>query len=185
MSYLLSKNMDTGSPNRAFDPADDYGRAATDQPHRLVANVVSRVPGGINLAGVVHTASGLSRGTTTGGVDINGDGSAGGDRPTCGLDPRFDAACSFLGVATGDRIPRNPWRSDAVFRIDLRLSRPVTFGRVRVDPSVEVFNLLNRENYDPTTYNTNLVSAQFGRQGRSSALPYQSRQMQLAMRIEF
>ncbi|CAN5680262.1 TonB-dependent receptor [soil metagenome] len=185
VSYLWSKNMDTGAPNNAFNPADDYGRAATDQPHRLVANVVSRVPGGINLAGVLHTASGLARGAGTGGIDINGDGGAGGDRPTCGRDPRFSAACALLGVATGDRIPRNPWRSDGIFRVDLRLSRPLVFRGVRVDPSVEVFNLLNRENYDPVAYNTNLVSAQFGNPGRSSALPYQARQAQLAFRVEF
>lgn len=185
VSYLWSKNMDTGSPNNVFNTAEDYGRAATDQPHRLVANVVSRVPGGFNVAGVLHTASGLARGASTGGIDINGDGTAGGDRPTCGLDPRFSQACTFLGVAAGERIPRNPWRSDAIFRVDFRLSRPLVVRGVRVDPSLEVFNLLNRENDDPVAYNTNLVSSQFGNPGRSSALPYQARQAQLAFRVEF
>jgi hypothetical protein len=185
VSYLWSKNMDTGAPNNPFDPDDDYGRAATDQPHRLVANVVARVPWGVNLSGVVHAASGLARGFTSGGIDINGDGSAGGDRPTCGLDPRFSDGCAALEIPAGERIPRNSWRSDPIFRLDLRASRPIDIKGIRIDPSIEVFNVFNRENYDPLAYNLNLVSAGFGRPGRSSALPYQSRQAQIAFRVEF
>jgi hypothetical protein len=185
VSYLWSKNMDTGTPNNPFNPDDDYGRAATDQPHRLVANVVARVPWGVTLSAVAHAASGLARSVTTGGIDINGDGSAGGDRPTCGLDPRFSPGCAALGIPDGQRIPRNPWRSEAVLRFDFRVSRPIQISGIRVDPSVELFNVFNRENYDPLAYNINVVSAGFRRPGRSSALPYQSRQAQLAVRVEF
>ena len=83
-------------------------------------------------------------------------------------------------------MPRNALRSDPVFRIDLRLSRRFEFGHgVYVDPMIEVFNLFNRQNYDPGTYNANLASARFGFPGRSAGLPYLPRQIQLAARLVF
>jgi hypothetical protein len=56
---------------------------------------------------------------------------------------------------------------------------------VTVDPTIEVFNLFNRQNNDPTTYNANLASQNFGLPGRSAGLPYLPRQLQLAVRLGF
>jgi len=44
--------------------------------------------------------------------------------------------------------------SDGFSSIDLRVSRPLTLGGARVEPMIEVFNLLNTENILGTT-NTN------------------------------
>jgi hypothetical protein len=186
ISYLLSKNMDTATtPSNTFDLAKEYGRSALDQRHRLVGNWLARLPYQVDLSGIVYIASGRALGTTTGGIDINGDGLTAGDRPTCVLDTRFNAACALLGVPSGQQIPRNPLTSAAVARVDLRLSRRVKASRVVIDPGLEVFNLFDRRNYDPTTYNLALTSTRLGQPGPSSNLPYLPRQVQLGVRLTF
>jgi hypothetical protein len=186
ISYLLAANRDTGtSVNNVFDLAAEYGTSTLDERHRLVGNWVTRLPYGLNFGGIVYVSSGQALGVSTGGIDINGDGSGAGDLPTCGLDPRFNPGCSALGLSTGERVPRNPLRSGSVFKVDLRVSRPMSAGGTRIDPMLEVFNLFNRENYAPGSYNTNLVSPNFGQPGRSALLMYQPFQVQLGVRMSF
>jgi hypothetical protein len=72
-----------------------------------------------------------------------------------------------------------------VARFDVRLSPTFAVGTVRAEPLFEVFNLLNRRNYDPGAYQTSLANARFGQEGRSSALPYQPRQVQVGGRLTF
>lgn len=185
-TYLLSKNEDTsGTPNNPFDPLADFGRSSQDQRHRLTANWVVRLPWAFNFNGILYAASGQAVGANTGGVDINGDLQTGGDRPTCGVDPRFAPGCTALGLANGAIVPRNPLTSDTVMRLDVRLSRTFAIDTFRIEPLFEVFNLFNRENYDPGTYQTSLANVRFSQPGRSSALPYQPRQIQVGARVTF
>jgi hypothetical protein len=185
-TYLLSKNEDTAStPNNPFDIDADYGRSSQDQRHRFTANWVVRLPYAFNFNGIFYAASGQAIGATTGGIDINGDVSTGGDRPTCGLDPRFNPGCTVLGLATGQIVPRNPLRSEPVARFDVRVSRTFPLRNVRIEPLFEVFNLFNRQNNDPGAYQTSLANARFGQAGRSSSLPYLPRQIQLGARLTF
>jgi hypothetical protein len=186
LTYLLSKNDDTATTlNNPFDLEADYGRSSQDQRHRLTANWVVRLPYAFNFNGIFYAASGQAIGATTGGIDINGDVATAGDRPTCGLDARFAPGCAALGIPNGQVIPRNPLRSEAVARFDVRLSRTFAFGTVRVEPLFEVFNLFNRRNYDPGAYQTSLANVRFGQEGRSSSLPYQPRQIQVGGRLTF
>jgi hypothetical protein len=189
VTYLLSKTEDDHSgafsyPNNMFDLDDEYGTSSRDQRHRFVANWVAQLPYEFSFSGVLFMASGQALGISS-GIDINGDGYSGGDRPTCGLDSRFDAACSFLGIQDGQRIPRNPFYSDPIYRLDLRLTRRFSVSGVNIDPIFEIFNVFNRENYDPGRYNRSLTSSQFGQPGRSDGLPYLPRQIQLAVRVTF
>jgi hypothetical protein len=186
LTYLLSKNKDSGGgANNPFNLDDEYGRSALDQRHRLVVNWVARLPWDLLFSGIGFMASGRALGATTGGIDINGDGSATADRPLCGVDARFNAGCAFLGVPNGERIPRNPLTSDPVARFDMRLSKIVRIRRARIEPSIEAFNIFNRRNYAPNAYNTNLTNPRFGLPGRSQSLQYLPRQIQLAIRMDF
>jgi TonB dependent receptor len=198
-TYLLSQNRDDQNgaysyPNNQFNLADEYGTSLADQRHRFVFNWVGRLPYDFTLSSVLYMAGGRPIAASTGGVDINGDGLAvspqggsflGGDRPICGTDPQFDHGCAVLGIPNGQRVPRNALRSAPVYRFDLRVSRRFHIPRVMVEPMLEVFNLFNRENFDPAAYNNSLASAQFGQPGRSAELPYQPRQIQLAIRAQF
>jgi hypothetical protein len=192
-TYLLSKNEDDfndvfDQPSNHFDLEDEYGTSRTDQRHRVTANWVWSMPYNLTFSGLIYTASGRVL-PASASVDLYGSAPEGRglqSRPICGLDPRFDAACSFLGVPDGERVPRNPWRSESVFRVDVRISwRGFITDQMFIEPSLEVFNLFNRQNNDPSRYNGNLVSVGFGQPGRSSNIPYLPRQIQLGIKFQF
>ena len=169
-----------------FDLEDEFGTSQHDQRHRLTANWVWQMPYNFIFSGLVFGASGLAR-LTEANFDLFGDARRlRNGRPTCGLDPRFDFACGVLGIPNGTRVPRNSFRSDSVFRVDIRFGWRAYLGEDDfIEPSIEVFNLFNRENYDPLTYNTNLGSSGFGSPGRSANLPYLPRQIQLGIMLRF
>jgi hypothetical protein len=168
-----------------FDLDDEWSDSLQDQRHRFVANGVLRLPYAFLVSGLIFAASSSALAITTGGVDINGDGSNNGDRPTCGRDPRFVPGCAYLAIPDGTRVPRNALRSTAALRVDLRFSRRFSFGSVHVDPALEVFNVFNRQNNDPGTFNAALSNPAFGSPGRSAELPYLPRQFQLSVRMVF
>jgi outer membrane receptor protein involved in Fe transport len=195
-TYLLSWNRDdlgaTGAqsfPSNQFNMADEYGPSVFDQRHRFTFNWVARLPWALNFSGLMYAASGTARPVTVGGKDIFGIAPVAqntGARPTCGLDPAFTAACSALGISNGVRVPVNPWYTDPVFRVDMRLARPISVTRgMEVQPSIEVFNVFNRQNNDPATYNTNMTSPRFMQPGPSNSLPYLPRQLQFGARFTF
>ena len=195
-TYLLSYNNDNlgiagaqSFPSNQFDEAADYGRSVFDQRHRFTFNWVTRLPAGFSFSGLAFAASGMARAVTVGGKDIFGIAPVAqnqGARPTCGLDPAFSAACSALGIPNGTRVPVNPWTTAPSFRVDMRVSRPIHFGRgMEVQPSIEVFNVFNRQNNDPGAYNINMTSPRFMQPGPSSSLPYLPRQLQFGARFAF
>ena len=194
-TYLLSKNEDNGSdfdeaPSNPFDLEDEYGTSEFDQRHRVTANWVWQLPYDFTFSGLVYTASGLARRSIANGADLYGTAPINRGlipRPTCGDNPSYDAACSFLGLSDGTRIPRNSVRSDSVFRVDVRIAWQlrVSEGAVTIEPSLEVFNLFNRENFDPFRFGTNVTSGAFGQPGRSDALPYLPRNLQLGVIVRF
>jgi hypothetical protein len=195
-TYLLSYNNDnlgqTGAqsfPSNQFNPADEYGPSVFDQRHRLTFNWVTRLPVGFTFSGLAFAGSSTARSITVGGKDIFGIAPVAqntGARPTCGLDPAFNAACQALGIPNGTRVPINPWRSDGSFRFDIRIARPIALSRgIELQPSLEVFNLFNRQNYDPAAYNISMTSPRFMLPGPSSSLPYLPRQVQFGARFSF
>jgi outer membrane receptor protein involved in Fe transport len=195
-TYLLSYNNDNLGQNGAqtfpsnqFNPLDDYGRSVFDQRHRFTFNWVTRLPAGFSFSGLAFAASGMARSITVGGKDIFGIAPVAqnaGARPTCGRDPAFNSACAALGVPNGTRVPVNPWTTSPVFRVDMRVARPITLARgMEVQPSIEVFNVFNRQNNDPAAYNINMTSPRFMQPGPSSSLPYLPRQVQFGARFSF
>jgi hypothetical protein len=193
-TYLLSKNEDNTDdfdsfPSNNFDVEDEYGTSLNDQRHRFTGNWVWEMPYNFVFSGLVYAASGTARRTVANGLDLFSTAPQGRGlypRPTCGLDPRFSRACGILGVPDGTRVPRNSFRTDDVFRVDIRIGWRARFSeKISVEPTLEVFNLFNRENHDPATFNTNLGSTGFGNPGRSSNQPYLPRQVQLGVIMRF
>lgn len=193
-TYLLSKNQDSTTdfdsfPSNNFDPDGEFATSLFDQRHRFTANWVWQLPGSFVFSGLVYAGSGVARPTIAVGQDLFATAPQGrghSPRPTCGLDPRFSRACAVLGIPTGTRVPRNAFRTDPVYRVDIRVGWKARISRTGIlEPTFELFNLFNRKNFDPTTYNTNLGSLGFGSPGRSLNQPYLPRQVQLGIRFEF
>ena len=196
LTYLLSVNEDDlgqngaqSFPSNQFNLADEYGRSVFDQRHRFTANWVVKFPYDITFSGLAFAASGQAQPATVGGKDIFGIAPVGqnaGARPTCGRDPQFNIGCQLLGIPNGERVPVNPLRSEPVFRVDVRAAKSFRFGAgMEVIPTLEVFNLFNRNNHDPLTLNRVLSNPNFGKPGRSSSLPYLPRQIQLGAKFSF
>jgi hypothetical protein len=104
------------------------GNAASDQRHRLVLNATYQLPLGFQVAGIWKVGSGQPWNPEVTGGDVNGDG------------------------ARHDRLPtdaRNSQLSNTYSRIDLRLSKAFKIGPADLTLIAEMFNLLNRRNYDP------------------------------------
>ena len=195
-TYLLSYNNDDlgqagaqSFPSNQFNPGADYGPSVYDQRHRFTFNWVTKLPYNFNFSGLVFAGAGTARATTVGGKDIFGIAPVAqnaGARPTCGLDPAFTAACAALGIPNGTRVGVNPWTTDPTLRVDFRFSRPISLSRgMEILPSIEIFNVFNRQNNDPAAYNINLTSPRFMQPGPSSSLPYLPRQVQFGARFSF
>ena len=131
-----------GSPSNvqnSYNPNADWGRSTTDQRHRLVASWtyepepfdrlhenLRRLFNHWKVAGIVSAGSGRPVNATIAG-DPNSDDNTSNDRL-----PGF---------------PRNFYTGPNYASTDLRLSRHIMLGeRIKLELTVESFNLLNRDN---------------------------------------
>ena len=161
-SYTLAKSLNYANDdqipfaNGPIDPNDlrrEYGPAPNDQRHRLSVAAWGQGPAGVLIAPIWTIASGVP-------MDIlMPDGqsripvfqrNAGGRQFRTGADlNRALADLNAVGGVNGQLLPlvRDDVRfGDGFSALDLRVSRPFGWGRVRVEPIVEVFNLFNVTN---------------------------------------
>jgi hypothetical protein len=161
-SYTLAKSLNYANDdqipfaNGPIDPNDlrrEYGPAPNDQRHRLSVAAWGQGPAGVLIAPIWTIASGVP-------MDIlMPDGqsripafqrNAGGRQFKTGADlNRALADLNAAGGVNGQLLPlvRDDVRfGDGFSALDLRVSRPFGWGRVRVEPMVEVFNLFNVTN---------------------------------------
>lgn len=112
------------APQDTFDPGHEWGPSYQSQRHRLLLNLQwRRGPWSAALLGRVgagRPATGLA------GYDRNLDGDAGSDRPE----------------GWGRNSLETPWTRS----LDLRVTRTLLEGTLRLDAVLDVFNALNRSN---------------------------------------
>jgi hypothetical protein len=131
-------------PADSYDLLIEYGPAADDQQHRLVAGMTVELPGGLNLTPSILVASGAPFNITT-GRDNNND-TIFADRPAFAQPGDPGAIATLYGVlnpnpAPGDRIiPRNFGREPRQITADLSLSKSMLKG---LTVTVDAANLLN------------------------------------------
>jgi hypothetical protein len=138
LSYTLSKAenlsddiFEPGVPQDSDDLQADKGPSLRDARHRFVLSGIARLPLGLEASTILAIQSARPFNITT-GTDDNGDGHL-KDRPP--------------GVG------RNAGRAEPTYVWDLRLSRPIQAGgRVRIIPTLDVFNVINHPNFDPESF---------------------------------
>ena len=146
----------------------DYSLAATDQRHRMVFNGIWEAGYGIQLSGLYFFGAGQRFATSYGGDIWNTGGTTGSARV------RPDNSAT----------PREGIVGDAIHRVDMRLLRRFRlFGRSTVDGMLEVFNVLNHENYG--SYTTVESNRNFSRPSFNSNVAYQPRMLQIGFRLGF
>jgi hypothetical protein len=171
LAYTLSKAMNYGddpafgsSRSDQFNLAPDWGPSSNDRRHTLVVNGSMNLPYDVQLSGIVNTGSGYVILGTRVSEDLNGDGIF-TDRPA--------------------GIGRNSFRSDPTIKTDLRVTKTVKINRMNLQGIVEVFNVFNRRNYDPSAYGNRIGTSTFLQPGSSTTPYFQPRELQLAFRINF
>jgi carboxypeptidase family protein len=192
LSYTLSRLMSNNDaslgeggtvassqrPQDYFDYAAEWSRSQFDRPHRFVANWIWEVPGpksgigrqvlgGWQVSGVTQWQSGRPFTILT-GVDSNGDGNTGSDRPNINPGGTFvwdDKHKGFtnnglyttplgtnnlpLAFAQGNgNAPRNSERGKGFGLSDLTLLKRFYIGPRQLHVRADVLNALNQDRYD-------------------------------------
>jgi hypothetical protein len=160
MFYKHDTGVSDSSGSSQLNPFDidlDWANSSDFQRHTVRAYGIWDLPFGFAFAGSVLYGSGNYSQTST-NVDPLG-----------------------LGVTRVRRdlsiIPRNNYSDDPWQTVDVRISKDVRLGRLKLTGIAEVFNLFNYARY---TYNTLETSANFGRPNGSGAQP---RTAQVAFRV--
>jgi len=151
----------------AADIGGEYTLASNDQRHRATFNGIWDMGMGFQLSGLYFFGSGERRGTSYGG-DRRNQGAGGSAR----LRP------------DNTIVPRNNFVGDPIHRIDMRLQKRLSLGgRRSIDGQLEVFNVLNHENFG--SYTTQESNAQYGKPSFNANIAYQPRIIQLGFRFAF
>jgi hypothetical protein len=162
-SYTLSRAMNYANDDQIpfgdgpIDPNDldrEFGPSPIDRRHRFVVSGQAQMPGEVTLSAIFTASSGVP-------MDIMmPDGltriptiqrNAGGRRFASPAELNaFITETNAAGGINGELLPLVPDDArfnDAFSSVDLRVSRPFAVGRtIRVEPMLEVFNLLNTTN---------------------------------------
>jgi hypothetical protein len=192
VSYTLSKNILDGvdffnTLRGTQRTPQEKGYHVLDTRHNLSLAISSDLPAGIQLSGIVRALSGSPRRVQS-GIDIDGDGSVTGDRPS-GLPPtvgREDTEeqaqiINEFRVARGLQ-PIDPTLLDLdpYLTVDLRATKAFRlFPDQRLDLFFEVYNATNHVNFSGANQNMN-AAAFFIRTSARAA-----RQMQWGLRYLF
>jgi len=148
-----------------FNLADEWAFSASDQRHRFAINSQTRLPGNVQVAAVMFAGSKRPINTRT------------------NLNPFGTGTGRWLNAA-GATIPRNSERTAKNdYKLDLRASKTVPVGRVRLQGILEAFNVLNTKNL--TGYNGVFGSNTYLQPSSSTDIFYQPRQVQLGFRVSY
>jgi hypothetical protein len=171
-SYTLSWTKDDHEGNRfasvtnPFNLADEYSWAGSDQRHRFTVNGLTALPWDIHFSVIFFAGSKRT-------IDI----ASNLDPFNIGVTGRWMDAAGRTLTRNGERTAKND------YKLDLRLSKRVKAGPVRLEGVVDAFNVLNTKNF--TSYGTQFGSRTYLQPASSTNLFYQPRQVQLGFRISY
>jgi hypothetical protein len=173
-SYTLSSTKDStdanrfGTVNNPFNIGNEYAVAANDQRHRIVANTTAYLPYDINVSAIVFFGSPKPIAIAT------------------SLDPFGSGAGRWLD-AQGDVLAKNGAR--ALYwdrKVDLRIVKNLRiWGKSNLQGMLDIFNVFNTANYDPTTYGAQFGTKTYLLPAYSSNLFYQPRMLQIGVRLTY
>jgi len=167
-SYTLSWTYSDHESNRfdgvtnPFNLSDEWAFSSSDQRHRFIVNEMTRLKWDISVSAIFFAGSKRPINTRT------------------NLDPFGTGTGRWLDPA-GNTIARNSARTEKNdYKLDLRLSKDVRIGHMRLQGLVEAFNVLNTKNL--TNYNGVVGARTYLQAATSTDTFYQPRQVQLGFR---
>lgn len=166
-SYTLSWSYDNkGGPNNPFDIDDEWSWSSRDQRHRLVASGIVDLPLGFQLSGIFYTASAYPIGISS---------------PIDAYDDQWRSGQRIL--ADGTKLERNSERGEAIYKLDLRLTKWFRISKFKIEGFAEGFNILNRQNNG--SFGSRWGTATYLEPRRSTNATYRPRKVQLGFRFSF
>lgn len=175
-----------GLSNNPFNPLDgEWARSTDNQRHTVRLHATVQLPFDISTSAIYFYGSGSHYQTTVSTVPY---GKPGTNRLNLGAPIAIPEAVRdrFEGpsvIGTNEVVPRNALRGFPLHKVDVRLSKRLSVGKLKVTGMAEMFNLFNRKNYG--NYVAQVDSARFGLPAGSSGNAYLPRSGQLGMRVEF
>ncbi|MGE0811950.1 MAG: carboxypeptidase regulatory-like domain-containing protein [Vicinamibacterales bacterium] len=175
-----------GASNNPFDPLAGEWALSTDfQRHTVRLHSTVELPFDVSLSAIYQYGSGSRYLTTIATVPY---GKPGTNRLNAGAPITIPDAVRdrFEGpdvIGTGQVVPRNALVGMPLHKVDLRVSKRLSVGRLRFTGLAEVFNLFNRKNYG--SYVTQVDSARFGQPAGAAGNAYVPRSGQLGVRVDF
>jgi Carboxypeptidase regulatory-like domain len=176
-----------GTSNNPFDPLEgEWARSTAFQRHTARFHGTFDVPYDIGVSVIYFYGSGNYYQTSVATVPY---GKPGTNRLNIGnpivipeaVRDRFDGPAT---IGTGQLVPRDALKGFPLHKVDLRVSKRITFGgNIRATLQGEVFNLFNRKNFG--SYVGQVDSATFGQPAAALGNAYVPRSGQLGFRFEF
>jgi hypothetical protein len=165
---------DPNDPTAEF--TQEYGYSDRDQRHRFEGWLLWRAPLGIDFNARYAYRSAQPKSLTVTGAD------AGNPQARCIPNPNPNPDNPPLDNTCYTVVQRNTGRKDnSLSTFDLRISKIFEFGQFQIEPSMDIFNLFNAENFlVPQT--TNLV---FNFDGTVRSGAGQPRRFQFGLRVAF
>ncbi|MFN8060263.1 MAG: carboxypeptidase regulatory-like domain-containing protein [Vicinamibacterales bacterium] len=175
-----------------IDDASEWAQSQEFQRSTLRFNGIWAPGWGITLSGAYQYGSGNYYSTSVGGNPFSKS------RAALGLTNRLYVGTAPLVVNTalagdryegpttlnsGDRVPRNALKGDAIHKVDARITKTIKVGGIQLQGVAEVFNIFNHANFG--AYNAVVSSATFGAPQQNNSNAYRPRTGQLAFRIQF
>lgn len=151
-------------PNNPFDRDAEYARSQDFQRHTLRANTIWVLPYDVSFAASFSLGSGNYY-------------------PSRSPVNPFGAGGSTRTLADGTILPRNDIEGDAIHKLDLRFSKDIVVGDVRLSGIAEVFNVYNHENFG--SYQGVITASNYREPTQNLATTYLPRLWQLGFRVSF
>ena len=175
-----------------LDNDGEWARSQEFQRHTLRLNGIWAPGWGLTFSGAYQFGSGNYYNTSVGGNPYGKNRAALShtNRLYVGAAPltvnttlagdRYDGPTT---LNSGDRVPRNALKGDAIHKVDLRATKAFKVGHASIQGVAEVFNVFNHANFG--AYNAVVSSATFGAPQQNSGNAYRPRTGQLALRVSF
>jgi len=155
---------------KVTDLAAEYGYSDRDQRHRLNGWLLWNAPLGLDVNVRYAYRSAQPKSITASGAD------AATPQARCSKTTPDGTACTPDAVVT----QRNLGRKDNLYSsLDFRLAKAFPYGKYKVEPAIDVFNVLNSKNFHRPEV-TNLI---FNFDGTVQSGVGEPRQMQLGLRL--
>jgi len=175
-----------------IDNDDEWATSQEFQRHTLRLNGIWAPGWGLTFSGAYQFGSGNYFNTSVGGNPYGKNRAALShtNRLYVGTAPlvintalagdRYDGPTT---LNSGDRVPRNALRGDAIHKVDARVTKAFKINNLSLSVVAEVFNLFNHENFG--SYNAVVTSPLFGQPQQNIGNAFRPRTGQLAFRVQF